>query len=226
MRDTPVPHRNAVRNLVDEFWEIGSVDDVKRCGRPAKPSEEKLLDISDSVMQSPSKSLRKLAQQHDIGLGSAHKAVKKKLKLFPYKIMAVQKLKATDNEKRKRYCRWFNRFIEENTANVLDVTFFTDEAWFQLSGYINSQNSRLWSSDNSHSLHETPLYYFKVGVWVTISRRRIVGPIFFINSERYCSEILHTFIGQMTSDEINYSWFQQDGATAHTPHRYMRLLKE
>ena len=79
-----------------------------------------------------------------------------------------------------------------------------------------------WSSDNPHSLHETPLHNKKVGVLVAISRRRIVGPIFFmntINSERYCWDILHAFIGQMTSDEINYSWFQQDGATAHTSGR-------
>ena len=187
------------------------------------------MDISDSMLQSPSKSLRKLAQQHDIGLATAHKAVRRELKLFPYKIMAVQELKTTGHEKRLRYCRWFNRFIEENTADVLDVTFFTDEAWFHLSGYINSQNSRLWSSDNPHSLHETPLHDKKVGVWVAISRRRMVGPTFFmntINSERYCSDILHAFIGQMTSDEINYSWFQQDGATAHTSGRSMHLLKE
>ena len=30
----------------------------------------------------------------------------------------------------------------------------------------------------------------------------------------------------MTSDEINYSWFQQDGATAHTSGRSIDLLKE
>ena len=64
-------------------------------------------------------------------------------------------------------------------ADVLDVTFFTDEAWFHLLGYVNSQNSRLWSFYNSHSLHETPLHDKKVGVWVVISRCRIVGPIFF-----------------------------------------------
>ncbi|XP_076373298.1 uncharacterized protein LOC143258180 [Tachypleus tridentatus] len=93
--DTPVPHHNAVRNLVDTFRETGSVDDAKRCGRPAKLSKEKKLDISDNVMQSPSKSLRMLAQQHDIGLKTAHKAVRKKLKLFPYKIMTVQELEAT-----------------------------------------------------------------------------------------------------------------------------------
>lgn len=75
--NTPAPHRNAVRNIIDKFHETGSVVDAKRCGRPTKLSEEKLLDISDSMRQSPSKSLRKLAQQHDIGLGTAHKAVRK-----------------------------------------------------------------------------------------------------------------------------------------------------
>ena len=143
------------------------------------------------MLQSPSKLLQKLAQQHDIGLATAHKAVRRQLKLFPHKILAMQELKTTDHEKRLRYCRWFNRFIEENTADVLDVTFLTDKAWFHLSGYVNSQNSRLWSSDNPHSLHETLLHDKKVGVWVAISRRtcRIVGPIFFmntINSARYC----------------------------------------
>ena len=143
--------------------------------------------------------------------------------------MAVQKLKTTDHEKQLRYCKWFNQFIEENTADMLDVTFFTDEAWLHLSGYINSQNSKLWSTDNPHSLHKTSLHDKKVGVWVAISRRKIFGLIFFmntINSERYCWDILHAFIGQMTSDEINYSWFQQNGATAHTSSRSMHLLKE
>ena len=95
--------------------------------------------------------------------------------------------------------------------------------------FSNSQNSRLWSSDDPHSLHETLSNDKKVGVWVAISRRRIVGLIFLmntINSARYCSDILHAFIGQMTSNEINCSWFQQDGATAHTSGRSTHLLKE
>ena len=141
--DKAVPHRNAVRNLVDKFRETGSVDDPECCGRPAKLSEEKLFDISNSIQQSPSISLRKLAQQHDIGLATAHKAFRRELKFFSYKIMAVQELKITDHEKRLRYCRWFNRFIEENTADVLDVTFFTDEAWYHFSGYIYNCRSYL-----------------------------------------------------------------------------------
>ena len=94
---------------------------------------------------------------------------------------------------------------------------------------MHFSNNFFWSSDNPHSLRETPLHDKKLDVLVAICRRRIVGPIFFmnaINSERYCWDILHAFIGQMTSDEINYSWFQQDGATAHTSGRSMHLLKE
>jgi hypothetical protein len=49
--------------------------------------------ISDSILRSASKSLRKLAQQKDIGLATADKAVREKLNLFPYKLTAVQELK-------------------------------------------------------------------------------------------------------------------------------------
>ena len=89
--DKPVPHCNAVRNLVNKFPETESVDNAERCGRPAKLSEEKLLEISESMLQSPSKSLQKLAQQHDIGLATAHKAVKRELKLFPNKMYGQYK---------------------------------------------------------------------------------------------------------------------------------------
>ena len=53
------------------IWATGSVYDAECCRRPAKLSEEKLLDIFDSILQSPLKSLQKLAQQHDIGLATA-----------------------------------------------------------------------------------------------------------------------------------------------------------
>jgi hypothetical protein len=46
-----------------------------------------------------------------------------------------------------------------------------------------------------------------------------------VNSKRYCST-LHDFIGLLEEDEITYSWFQQDGATAHTANNSMKLLNE
>jgi transposase len=83
--ETPVPHRNAVRRLTEKFRETGSVLDAKRNGRPSKLNDKK-LDISDSVLRSPSKSFRKLSQEKSIGLATAHKPVREKLNLFPYKI--------------------------------------------------------------------------------------------------------------------------------------------
>jgi transposase len=83
--ETPVPHRNAVRRLTEKFRETGSVLDAERIGRPSKLNDKKLMDICDSMLRSPSKSLRKLAQEKDIGLATAHKAVREKLNLFPYK---------------------------------------------------------------------------------------------------------------------------------------------
>lgn len=224
----PLPSKKSVHCLIEKFRETGSVLDAPRCGRPSIINADKLSRISASVTRSPSKSLRKLAQEENVALATVHKVVKKTFKLFPYKVTAVQQLQLLDSEKRLRYCEWFQDFIERKTIDILDVTFFTDEAWFHLSGYINSQNSRLWSSTNPHALHETPLYDQKVGVWAAVSRRRIVGPIFFdstINSERYCS-ILYEFIQLLEEDEIMYSWFQQDGATAHTAANSMQLLDE
>jgi len=57
--------------------------------------------------------------------------------------------------------------------------FFTDEAWFHLSRYVNSQNTRIWEAENPHTVHEEPLHSQKIGVWCGVSRRRIIGPIFF-----------------------------------------------
>jgi hypothetical protein len=40
-----------------------------------------------------------------------------------------------------------------------ECLFFPDEAWFHLNGYVNSQNSRFWSSENPHlfqKFHYTP----------------------------------------------------------------------
>jgi hypothetical protein len=80
---TPVPYGSAVSRLIERFSETGSVLDAERSGRPSKLNNKKLMGISDSVLRSASKSLRKLAQEKHIGLATAHKAVRD---LFAYKV--------------------------------------------------------------------------------------------------------------------------------------------
>lgn len=50
---------------------------------------------------------------------------------------------------------------------------FGDEAWFNLSGYVRSQNNRYWSTENPVSIHEVPLYdeIECVVLWVQLDYR-------------------------------------------------------
>jgi transposase len=66
-----------VRQLIQKFREAGSVCDANRYGRPSILTEKKLLDISDHMLQSPKKSIRKLSPQVGVSYGTAHTALKK-----------------------------------------------------------------------------------------------------------------------------------------------------
>ncbi|PNF15009.1 hypothetical protein B7P43_G18336, partial [Cryptotermes secundus] len=108
------------------------------------------------LQHSPSDSLRRLSAQSGISYGSAQKAMKK-LHLHAYHVRCVQELKDRDKEKRLVYCRWFWTFVGNHEIDEFDPVFFPDKVWFHLSGYVNSQNNRIWSSENPHVSHEKPL---------------------------------------------------------------------
>jgi hypothetical protein len=51
--------------------------------------------------------------------------------------------------------------INGTTLSNLVITQFTDKAWFQLSGYMNPQNTCLWALEDSHTVPEEPLHLKK-----------------------------------------------------------------
>ena len=98
--NTRVPHRDTVRALIS-----------------------KLRERLHVMRETPSKSVRRLAAEANVGRTTAHKALRKELHLFPYKIMAVQELQGDDCEKRMAYCRWFKSTIAERGERFL-LTWF------------------------------------------------------------------------------------------------------
>ncbi|RZC38764.1 hypothetical protein BDFB_002352, partial [Asbolus verrucosus] len=67
---------------------------------------------------------------------------KKTLTCFlSYKIPVYHKILRCDFVPRMNYCE---RSLHNINDDILDVTFFTDEVWFHLEGYVNSQNMRTW----------------------------------------------------------------------------------
>jgi hypothetical protein len=109
---------------------------------------------------------------------SSRKILKESLHVRPYICTMVQQFHPPDYLQRIQFCNWCNNNLLDN-VDQQDITFFSDEAWFYLSGFINTQNYRTWSAHNPPNVFQVPLHPLKIGVWVEMSRRRIIGPIFF-----------------------------------------------
>lgn len=175
-----VPNKSTIQRLVKNFQTRYTLDSRKKARRSSVLTSEKIDDIRSRISRRPATSVRKLALQSNIHRSSAFRALKK-LKLRAYRAMLVQELLPPDPPRRLEFCKWFQKFIRKTGkgAAVLDNVFFSDEAWFHKTGYINASNYRFWCSENPHVYRESSLHPEKIGVWCAISRRRIIGPIFF-----------------------------------------------
>lgn len=224
----PVPNKSTIKRLIDNFQTNYTLDPKKKTRRPSVVTPEKLEEIRSKVEARPDTSVRKLALQTSIHRSSAHRALKR-LKLRAYRAMLVQELLPLDAQKRLEFCSWFQKFLNRHsrTVSAFDYVFFSDEAWFHKTGYINANNYRFWCSENPHIYRETSLHPEKIGVWCALSRKRIIGPIFFtstVNTEVY-KDIITQFISQLEVEERR-CWFQQDGAPAHTASETLEFLGE
>jgi hypothetical protein len=95
----------------------------------------------------PRKSLKRLAQETGVSKFSARTATQL-LKLRPYKttiiIIIIHALQPRDPASRVNFCNWFLQSVVEGEIDP-QLTFFFDETWFHLQGYISTQNNRYWS---------------------------------------------------------------------------------
>jgi hypothetical protein len=87
-----------------------------------------LMDISDSMLRSQSKSLRKLLQEKDNGLATAHESAREKLNLFPYKVTAVQELKPARIDSRRHHFQHL-LYVHSDFPNALYVSQYSHYWW-------------------------------------------------------------------------------------------------
>jgi hypothetical protein len=81
---------------------------------------------------------------------------------------------------------------------------------------MNGQNNRVWSAKIPQTLHKNTLHLSTATIWHAGSRRRIAGSLFF--EETITAENYRNLVTQFTALQED-SWFQQDGATAHSTNR-------
>ena len=101
----------------------------------------------------------------------------------------------------------------ENHANVAErKIIFSDEAHFDLGGYVNKQNCSIWGTENLHAYIEKPTHPKRVKFLCGFWSRRIIGPIFFeneqaevvtVNGDRYRA-MLNKFLFTKIEEEDNY----------------------
>ena len=67
----------------------------------------------------------------------------KDLSMTPYKIQLVQELKPIDDPLRFRFAKWACDRLTEDSDFGKKKIIFSDEAHFDLCGYVNKQNCRI-----------------------------------------------------------------------------------
>ena len=111
---------------------------------------------------------------------------------------------------------------------------FSDEAHFDLGGYVNKQNCRIQSTENSHSYIEKPTHPKRVTVWCGFWCRSIIGQFFFqnepgeaaaVNGYRYRAMLNEFLFTKIEEKDISNIQFQQDGATCHTAEAKLNVLR-
>lgn len=165
-------HFNATLDrCIKLFRETGSILRKEGSGRPLKRSQP-TIDAAREIMQNnPKTPIRQLSQQMELSVGTCHTMLRKDLHFYPYRLTAVHQLLDVDPPERLEFCEWFLNTLN-NDNDTLMKTFFTDESWFYLSGYVNSQNMRTWDAENPHVFVERPSKNWCMGSykWTKINR--------------------------------------------------------
>jgi hypothetical protein len=171
-----------------------NVNSLKHVHHLTIATESHAVEVRQTEHRSTQKSLGKLSQQAGMLYSSCCYAVKT-LQLFPYKVHVIQQLSAPDCEKHN-YCEWLSAKVEAAPL-VFAMTLSSEEAWFHLACYVNSQNTYIWLTENPNAVHETPFHPDKIWVWCATACHGMVGPIFFeksIHLECY-NVTVHKFLG-------------------------------
>jgi hypothetical protein len=83
-------------------------------------------------------------------------------------------------------------------AGEIGHTFilFSDEDWYHLHGYVNSQNNRYLCAENPMLVYRVPLHDVEVYVWCVVIATRITVPIISgtVNTHGHVPGILMPFL--------------------------------
>jgi len=136
------------------------------------------LLLSETVVHSPSKSVRWRSQELGINRESVRRILIADRHMYLYRIQIKQKFTSDDMRKRVIMSQWFCDKIDA-VPDFLDNVWFSEEAHFLLSGHVNSKNNVFCGSTPPEHCLQRSLHSVKCTAWVAICKHGIIGPFWF-----------------------------------------------
>lgn len=230
-----------LRKMVLKFEQTGSLS--LKPGRGRKPIDVTAVEGVATALEEGSSSgvgscsARGIARTLGMSVSTVHKVLRKIMRCYPYKITHVQELLAADLPKREKFALQFLARMEVDIAWPYNI-LWTDEAHFHLQNAVNTQNCRIWATENPNISQPLPLHSPKVTVWCGFTAEFVVGPYFFeevtpagpvtctVNSNRYKFLLSSYVIPALQQRQcLDSTVFMQDGATPHIATQVKDLLQ-
>ena len=92
----------------------------------------------------------------------------------------------------------------------------SDEAHFDLCGYVNKLNCRIWGTENPQACIEKPTHPKRITVWSGFWYRGIIGPFFFenkqgkaviVNGDYYRAMVTEFLFTKIEEEHVDKIWF-------------------
>ena len=123
------------------------------------------------------------------------------------------------------FAKWACARLTEDADFGKKKFIFSDEAHFNLGGYVNKQNCRIWGTENPYAYIKKPTHPKRVTVCCGFQSRGIIGTFFFqnvqeeavtVNGNSYRVMFNEFLFTKIEEKDIGNIWFQPDGATCYT----------
>lgn len=156
--------------------------------------------------------------------------ITKEFNMMAYKPKCVQEVLPRHFPGRVEFCRWYVNHTSDDSLVFADNILFSDESLFTVSDLCKERKARYYAERNPNKANDIPHRAGQVMVWLGVSIRGLVGPIFVsgrLNGEEYQRLLTEDILPAIQNLYPDYEcWFQQDGARAHTSGDSIRLLVE
>ena len=134
---------------------------------------------------------------------------------MPYKVQLVKKLQPIDNPIRFCFAKWTCYRLTEDADFGKKKNIFSDEAHFELGGYVNKQNCRIVGTENPYAYIEKPRYTSQSLFGADFGSRDIIRPFFFeneqvkavtVNGDRYRAMLNEFLLTKIEEENIGNIW--------------------